>query len=335
MKIVLMLCGSFYPIHIGHINLLLTAKKHYEQNNDIVTQCILCPSHYTSLSKKFGCLEKQYDNRLHTLQLFLQDYPEIEFDSTLLNSEINIGIGLHVKNLQKQYKLQNVKLIQVCGVDSKIKFVRNNPNAIIIDDGRNIPEENKDIVKHARVIKCDYSLLTSSSTIERFLNQSLYPSITIKQFDPSWLKDTGIILGSGVQGIIRLMYLGTREVAVKIVAINSYESEHMFYSQCKIAQDCNDLNDSTKKSFLKIYHYEIINNKFGYIVSDVGIPLNSIINVKHSYQRKTSEHEYNNHIENLNIFLQLCGTKYINFEQTKLFKLEQQIKQLCLENKIK
>lgn len=333
MKIALMLCGSFYPIHIGHVNLLLSAKKHYEQNKDIVTRCIICPTHFTSLSKKFGKLEKYDDNRLHTLQEFLDNYPEIMLDLSMINAKTNTGIGKYVKIIQEHYSSQNIKLVQICGVDSKIKFVLNNQNAIIVDDGRDVPDENKSVIKNTNVIKSNYNLISTSSTIERFLNQEKYPSCTIKQFDPLWLKDTGITLGNGVQGVVRLMYLGTLEVAVKIVSIDTHESEHMFYTQCKIAQSCYDLNELTKKSFLKIYHYEIINNNFGYIVCDVGIPLNKIINVSHSYQRKTEENEYNIHIENLNVFLQLCGNKYVDYEHTNLFKIEQTILQSCLKNK--
>lgn len=329
-----MLCGSFYPVHIGHINLLLTAKKYYEQNNDVVTQCIICPTHHIALSKKFQHISKSDDNRLHTLHIFLENYPEITLDLSLINAKTNTGVGKYVKIIQEQYSLQNIKLVQICGVDSKINFVKHNSNAIIIDDGRCIPNENKSVVKNANVIKSDYNLLTTSSTIERFLNQEMYPSCTIKQFDVSWLKDTGIILGNGVQGIIRLMYLGTLEVAVKIIAIDTHESTQMFYTQCKIAQNCYDLNENTKNSFLKIYHYDVIDNQYGYIVSNVGIPLNKIINIEHSYQRTTSNDEYDTHIKNLNAFLQLCGNKYVEYEQTKIFELETKINQLYLGNKV-
>ena len=38
--ITLLLCGSFYPIHAGHIELLYTAKKYLEKNGEKIHELL-------------------------------------------------------------------------------------------------------------------------------------------------------------------------------------------------------------------------------------------------------------------------------------------------------
>jgi len=330
-KIVLMLCGSFYPIHIGHINLLMTASTHYKKIGIEITQYIICPTHYTSLAKKFKWLELEDDTRKETLKDFLENCEWITLDLTLLKGVENIGAVKYVKILCEKFKKQNIKLVQICGVDSKIKFVNNSNNSLVIDDGRNIPIENLQIIKSCNLIKQDYSIYTTSSTIERFIAQQLYPSHTIPSFDIQWLKNTGITLGYGVQGIIQLMLFGTLEVAVKLVQFENNDDVELFYNECEISKICGF---TYPKSFVKIYHYGSIveddctNYKnFGYIIMSVGISLNDIIKVKHSYKNKSADKNYKEHLRILNYFTSLTKSQYIEYEQTQFFKTMQKIKE--------
>jgi len=50
---VLVLVGSFYPLHDGHLDILLTAKRAAERVGPPVTECRLIPTHPAALRRKF------------------------------------------------------------------------------------------------------------------------------------------------------------------------------------------------------------------------------------------------------------------------------------------
>ena len=49
----IILAGSFYTIHSGHIELLYSSKKYLESYNHKIIDIIILPTHNDSLEKKF------------------------------------------------------------------------------------------------------------------------------------------------------------------------------------------------------------------------------------------------------------------------------------------
>lgn len=314
--IILILGGSFYPIHSGHIDLLYTAKKYFENKGETVLELLICPSHYRSLSQKFPKINQTNDNRIEFINEFLKSYPDVRLDATIISSIKNMGFSVHMSKLRIECETKGNRLIQVCGTDSKINFTKSNSNVLIIEDGREIPESNKLIIKQAtNITKSNFLVPKTSSTIERFINQDLYHKSTICSFSLDWLTDSGIILGTGAQGTVKLMYLGKLEVAVKLQPINSKNTSEQFLNSCVLMEKIN-----------KVYSYGI-EELIGWIVYDVHTPLNNIIPVKHSYNNKRSVTQMAKFLAEIEKFMCLHVKKYltVDYINTTAYKNNQEL----------
>jgi serine/threonine protein kinase len=297
MKVALLLGGSFYPLHEGHIDLLSTARDHYLKLGHEVIDCLVCPSHFSSLSRKFPGMTLDFDNRLDTIAKVLQKYDwaawspptmqGVKCYDEIIKSERNLGFSNVIANLRGEYAKNGIKLIQVSGTDSMIGFVRHDDNTIIVNDGRPVPPENREIVKKAKMIHSYPPKPPISSTIVRFLEKEKYYAPSVKDFDPSWLSDTGITLGKGVQGIVRLMLLGRQEVAVKIYHIENEHDKLLFENECLVLSSVNNSNTQISP---KLYYCDIIEN-IGYIVTDVAVPLQKILPVSSQYKHQSANCE--------------------------------------------
>jgi serine/threonine protein kinase len=332
-KIALVLFGSFYPLHTTHISLLETAQKYYEEKGYEVCEMLVCPTHFTSLYNKFNGITQSDDNREQTIIEKLQMYPTIKADFTLIRSAVNIGVSTHMKYLLEFYKNNNIQLIQICGVDSKINFAKGNKNVIVVNNNIDIPEQNKPIVKSCKTITQYPILLRTCSSIERFINNEVYPTHTIKEFDLSWLQDSGITLGNGVQGIIRLMFLGTLEVAVKLYSLNNDNEKRLFETECHIMSSFDN-----NTSFLHVYHSDSIyitdDVSIGYIITNVAIPLNKIIPVEHSYKNGNIDKNILIQNEILEYFLTKVKVFNVEYNQTSVCKLEKVLMSLYKSNSV-
>lgn len=369
-KIILILCGSFYPVHDTHIELLLTAKNYFENKNFEILEMILCPTNSTSLKKKF-LLNYNFDdmdlNSIRKNKLLTKVFEfnknnsikiKIDFSVMFPHENKNISISEHIKFLDKIYQSENIKLIQICGVDSKISFAKNNPNALIIDNGIEIPDSNKNIIKKSNYIKQNPLLLRTCSSIERFIENNntnninkfkIYPEITIKHFDLKWLSDSGITLGNGVQGVVRLMFLGKLEVAVKLYFLNSETDRQMFYHECEMIKELNNIQEKELNNFLSIYYFDTIeiqkneesfdnqNNKktfIGYMITNTGISLNNLIKISYSYVNDNVERNLNNQATILNYFLGQTSKYNIQYETSELSNLEKKLNHFYNNDKI-
>lgn len=308
-NISLILAGSFYPIHQGHIELLISCKEYLESNNHEIIDMIILPTHFDSLTKKFIGINKNNDNRKEFILSFLSNCKvNMISDFGLIDSEKNIGVSYYVRNLKIKLSEKNIGLVQICGVDSKINFVKYNNDVIIVDDGRETPENNKSIIKKFsnKIIKSKfYNNPPISSTIQRFIYHDFFDFNTISTFDWNWISLTEINIGSGVQGIVKLMLLGRLEVAVKFCCIDKKNTKEHFISSCELMS-----------IFVKIYHYEVFND-LGIIVYELGTSLLDIIPIKYSYKNKNPSSQYIKFNQLVNLFI--C-------EKIK------RISNLCLEN---
>jgi serine/threonine protein kinase len=319
-KIALLLGGSFYPLHESHIDLLSTARQHYLESGYEVVICLICPSHFNSLSYKFPGITKDFDNRLEIISKFLEKYDWIACYDEIIKKEKYLGFTHELAILRQRYAESGIKLIQIIGTDSKISFAKDNDNVLIVNSGRPISQENMEIIKRVNIINIInmYSpKQTISSTILRFLEKEKYHPVSIKNFDISWLTDCGIILGEGVQGMVRLMLLGNREVAVKICHIASEYDRLLFENECSIL---SLVEHSSVRISPKLYYYGVIEN-IGYIVTDVAVPLQKIISIPTQYKNKTYDPCQNTEKEEkITSFLQkICFVK-MEMKQTNLIQ---------------
>lgn len=255
----LVLAGSFFPVHEGHIDLLQVAKKHIGQD----LQCILCVTSVKSLTKKMGHVTLE---QLQVRQKLLEDMQQKY--AWLRVMHCKLGVRETIKQLQQDHTVY-----QVCGVDSKIQFAKDNPHAIIVHDGRSVPERNKSVLK-SNVTVIPWRGKGLSSTMVRFIIGAPFRAET---FCPEWLRDTGYCLGQGAQGIVQLMKLGDFEVAVKFLDLRTSRDQEQF----KVVQRIWNVLDSPQ---FRCYFAGHLNENVGIIVTDVGVSLSSVFNLQFAYK---------------------------------------------------
>ena len=324
-NVVLFFAGSFYPIHINHLNMIFSAQHHFTKKGFNVQKTIVAPSHFGSLEKKFTGIEKKDDYRQCQLLNFLRDHENIEINFDLMNSDTNVGLRKFVADLKNYYVGNGSKFIQICGVDSQISFAQNNNNVLVINTGRIIPENNKRIIQKSSVIHTFFENSPTSSTIERYIShvnrENIYPIATIANFDVKWLYDSGIVLGQGVQGVVRLMFLGNKEVAVKVYTTKPNEISRFNYE----VEMYNILNYSGVVP--RIYASGIIvNDNISYIVMDACIPINKMFNIAHYYKDKPTDKQKRINNEAMDIFLQYVNSHPASYENTETCKIESLLK---------
>lgn len=138
------------------------------------------------------------------------------------------------------------ELIQIAGTDSKI------PHAFIIDDGSQKGGRKADLTfKSGKAPLC--------SSVLRFLTG-------IQSFQPHFLRDSGIVLGGGCGGVVKLMFLGRVEVAVKLIKIGSELDIKLMKNEGEIS-----LLASEHGFGPKVYTYGMFRDH-GYIVTEILYP---------------------------------------------------------------
>ena len=330
LNIHLVLSGSFFPLHDGHLNLIEAGRNcvlnlpHCPNIDVSVIKVYFLPTHPRSLAKKHNLIDSNFwsHHRNHQMKEFIDKrnvYTDVE-TTILRNEDKLLPMAKIITNLQSDVESMSNdrvihKLIQVSGVDSRvqsiIKSCQNGSchvipknickegftefidvNLVLVIDGRGIPDENREIVekyKHvARVTDChtlqssDY--LPRSSTIQRFVQHDVYHKNEkfdnmLKKFSPDWLLDTGINLGKGRGGIVRLMMLGGHGfVAVKIIRLSK-----ILYPKARFTEESRIWKHLAKTSTLvipRLFTVQVIktkeNDEFGIIVTEVGIALDKI-----------------------------------------------------------
>ena len=350
----LVLRGSFYPFHKGHLTLFKAGKIYisnlkWSPNIKItVGNMYISPTHISSLRRKLeieyhgneDSREEQIKEFLVNRDVLLDDNIEIfnPDEDTITTSKVITNLKAKVEAFSNGEIIHS--LVQLSGVDSKAvqavvksllnsKFKLPNENMndkdlrkaikhlkfIIVQDGRETPSENQDIIekyphKIALLDIPDFEardLLPRSSTIQRFIN-----STNIEGFDLDWLIDTGINLGKGRQALVRLMLLGGHQyVAVKVIRLdkkNRFTEESVIWSH--LAKHC-------PKSIPKLFGIKKMTTddgqKFGLIVTELGVPINDIFKPKvdSSDQKEARGYDLFTNFESLSAF---TGTK----SQTKM-----------------
>ena len=329
-KIHLVLSGSFFPLHDGHLNLIEASRNYvlnlpHCPNIDVsVVNVYFLPTHPTSLAKKHNLNDPNFWNhhRNHQMKEFIDKrkvYTDVE-TTILRNEDKLLPMAKIISNLQSDVESMSSdrvihKLIQVSGVDSRVQSIIKSCqkenfhiiakniykegftafidlNLVLVIDGRGVPDENREIVenfKHvARITDChtlqSSDFLPRSSTIQRFIQQHVYYKNEkfenmLKKFSPSWLLDTGINLGKGRGGIVRLMMLGGHGfVAVKIIRLSK-----VLYPKARFLEESRIWRHLAKTSTLvipRLFAVQVIKNKdsdeFGIIVTEVGVALDKI-----------------------------------------------------------
>lgn len=312
----LYLVGSFYPLHLGHIEVLYRARDHYISEGKTVTSMYICPSHFSSLNKKFPGLTKTDDTRVKQINEFLLNHPTIQPDFNLLTPKKNMSVARYINRQIKTYASIGIQLIQVCGTDSRIDFSKIDYSSCIAIDDERCPCDPA----IRNVIKGDMSVPKTSSTIERYLLNNLYHPSTVSPFSMSWVTITNIRLGEGAQGCVRIAYLGKLEVAIKMVILDDFQTPDHFMLSCNLMKKINT-----------VYAFGI-NDSIGWIIYDVGVPLQKIVPVAHSYTLKKSIVKRNVIIESF--ITKNFKTLDVDIATTKFYQDEQKMHTLFAENPI-
>jgi cytidyltransferase-like protein len=309
----LVLGGSFYPLHEGHLTLLRTAQRHVEEvTGRHVATMFLMASSTNSLAKKFkmslaDAHAHQLDNREVTTRAFIASLPPgdpitkllvwypisrpatraaaAENDSGTISAKAG-GLGQATAELRAKCAAEGRQLVQVCGLDSQVRAVVRGKaygDVILIVDARGVPQGNEDLLQSQPWTRAPANAPLQSSTIERFLApRGQYPlSVVPPRLDPQWLTDTGVTLGGGRQAYVRLMLLGARPVAVRVVPRTSRHDYFETEASCWARMQEGEERCTAAPHFYGSGTTD--DGAIGYFVTDIGIPVNNYI--KLTYRR--------------------------------------------------
>lgn len=164
------------------------------------------------------------------------------------------------------------------------------PSAILVVDARGVPPENAAIVAAANatgtcaVVRDRAPAM--SSTIERFVaprgvcGTSSSIESRLAAFNPAWLSDSGATLGAGRQGCVRLMFLGTLPVAVKLITrggkFDTFDIEAPLWRTLAGSGAVPDLIGIGTTPC----------GRRGYIVTRVGVPLSKLLGMDYATVRR-------------------------------------------------
>ena len=155
---------------------------------------------------------------------------------------------------------------------------------VLVVNGRGVPPENVTVVEsfpHVADIR-NYigsldptDQLAKSSTMLRYIEADVYyPGLGYQElsakFDLRWLVDTGLNLGSGRQGLVRLMMIGGHShVAVKVVRL---AKRNRFSEEAKVWRH---MAATSPEAIPRLYNTQTVGD-FGIIVTEIGVPLTDI-----------------------------------------------------------
>jgi hypothetical protein len=109
-NIVLVLTGSFYPIHNNHIRMLTVVRDFFENDKAgeqySVVGGYIMPTHGNSLKKKMGVIPLEPYKRVGMLQAAVEDSDWIMVDPYLVAQKSNSGLTQAVIRLQKNLNEQ-------------------------------------------------------------------------------------------------------------------------------------------------------------------------------------------------------------------------------------
>ena len=92
LNVCLFLTGTFCPIHNNHIRALEKSKEQLEASGYSVIGGFICPTHETSLKKKFNKSLISYKDRLALIKLAVKDSDWINVDPFLIYCKSNVGV---------------------------------------------------------------------------------------------------------------------------------------------------------------------------------------------------------------------------------------------------
>ena len=384
-KFHLVLCGSFFPMHDGHLNLLEASRKYilsrpeFTNINVSVDKVNILPTHPKSLARKHKLKNIDYwqHHRNRQMAEFVDKRKVFRDIETIIirNDEEILPMAKIISNLKSKCDLMTSndvihKLIQISGVDSRVQSIirscqkvdisnshkntwldrfptLHNWNLVLVIDGRGVPDENREAVDKfkyvTRLADCptfssiDY--LPRSSTIQRIIQHNIYYENEdidhiYEKFRTKWLLDTGINLGKGREGIVRLMMLGGYEfVAVKITRLSKeLYPKARFHEESTIWKHLAKISPNV---IPRLFSTEIIktkeNDEYGIIVTEVGIALDKMypslkVNLEAaSNSRKkiaVDESHFKTFFEHVNSISCYIGSCYLPFLPNSITWLE-------------
>ena len=375
-KVHLVLCGSFFPMHDGHLQLVDNGRKYVldvlpwsSEVHVAVVHIYFLTTHPKFLMKKDINIDSEIDfwhhhrNRQMIKHINNRNLFQNTPTSILHNEKDFQPMAKRIESLRSIVESksdENVvhKLIQVSGVDSRVqsiikssrKSIENLPqihnsnkdyeilnslNLVLVIDSRGVPKENKQVVDSYKYVGkkeqcpdlcgvCNNNLLPRHSSIQRFIEKDIYyPNADIDKmcdrFDLNWLLDTGITLGKGLEGIVRLMMLGGHEfVAVKVIKINSElrNARNRFHQESSIWRHLARVSPHV---IPRLYTTKTItipdtpdNDEFGIIVTEVGVPLEHIFPTLQIKPKKVSIAE--NHFSSFFNYIESVSSYTKNME---------------------
>lgn len=131
-NIVLLLYGSFYPLHNNHLRALQISKEYIETSHDLnkiyhVMGCYLMPTHLNSLKKKLGKPLLDNETRLALYEKAVEDHEFLSIVPFLSLQKTNIGIHkskkflsdyLNASLMQGKKRSQKIAVVSVLGDDT-------------------------------------------------------------------------------------------------------------------------------------------------------------------------------------------------------------------------
>lgn len=300
--------GSFFPIHYNHKHLVYTAIDWVTKNtndNNIIVHIALCHSKF--IAKKLGLSPKTKDidlplnnsDRLILCQNMFEDYNKlgvtIIIDDSLMKDGMTMN-GYHRK-LIELYKDQDIQLRQICGPDSYALNKNLNPLPLCIinrytndkpvgENGIFITNINLPISSSLirNQIRNEYSLngwMPNENILYLKKNYKVINDV-VEEFDKSSLIDIGHI-GSGAQGIVRMMFYCGIPVAVKFCEIGRSYNISNYHRECEILEKLERLEDFACHPRL---FNKFMSEKYVAFIMELGIPYDKVFNIINEDSRK-------------------------------------------------
>lgn len=284
MNTILVLAGSFCPIHNSHISTLVLAKQHLEEKYGIlIKKAYLVPSHKFSLIRKLRHELISSFHRKELCKLATKNYDWIDVFTDLIDSNENFGISKAVKMIKDNHNDCIVR--QVCGADSVIVHRKTKPEPVCVIN-RHVEQLELNNLRTKYIVWEDCLTNISSSIIRHqicnnlsivdWVSEDCREYINCNKYDFSLecnnliarLKDTEITLGVGAQSSVRLMLLYSNPVAVKVIKFDKMNTKDDFNRELTLLKALASADSKYTTRLLGEYS----NDTFGCFVFEYGTP---------------------------------------------------------------
>jgi len=280
MNTILVLAGSFCPIHNNHINMLVSAKQFLENKGIVVEKAYIVPNHKHSLLRKHKYEPISSYHRKKLCKLAVKEYEWIKVYTDLIDCNENFGIKKAIDIIKENNK--HFIIQQVCGPDSVILNRKSKPMPLCIvnrfETSTNLNPNStvwieypvnisSSIIRHQ--VHHNLSIVDwVSNNCDEYINSNKYDFQLTCEPLISQLKNTDVFLGVGAQSVVKLMLLYSNPVAVKVIKFDKTNTLRDFMRELSVLNKLSDLKSQFTVKFLGEYHNEM----FGCFVFEYGTP---------------------------------------------------------------